>query len=88
MVKALDAVAAHRAVPATARSDSVTIGAQLRAINHVKHVHELNAIILDVSRLHARSQRKEKERQSEEAQVHDSGPKPNIYISGNISRHR
>ena len=45
MVKALDAVSTDRAVPAAAGSYSLAIGAELRAINDIKHFHKVDVFV-------------------------------------------
>ena len=59
MVVALDTTVAYRAVSTTASSNGVAIGAELGAINIVKHFHEVYIIVREVSRLRVCNPNKE-----------------------------
>ena len=60
MIKALDAVSTDRAVPAAAGPYSLAIGAELRAINDIKHFHKVDFLVAYVSGLsHCRESEKE-----------------------------
>lgn len=45
VVKALNTLTAHRAVPTTTRSDRTTVRAKLCAFNIVKHIHKVNSVV-------------------------------------------
>jgi len=87
VVEALHTVAADRAVSTATGADRVAVGAQLGTIDYVKHVHEINFFVGDVSWLHARRDRKENEREREESQIEYGGPEPHVYASNNKSSH-
>ena len=60
MVKAFDAVSTNRAVPAAAGPYRFAIGAELCAINDIKHFHKVNVLVAYVSGLsHCRESEKE-----------------------------
>ena len=60
MVKALDAVSTDRAVSASAGPYRLAIGAELSAIDDIKHFHEVDVLVAYVSRLsHRRESEKE-----------------------------
>ena len=60
MVKAFDAVSTDRAMPAAAGPYRLAIGAELCAINDIKHFHKVDVFVSYVSRLsHRRESEKE-----------------------------
>lgn len=79
VVEALDTVATDRAVPAAACANCVTIGAELRALNPLEHVHEVDVVVAQVSGLRAGGAREEKETQYGEHDVQTDGPEREVY---------
>ena len=63
VVEALDTIATHGAVPTTTRPDCLTVGAQLGVFDDVKHVHEVDFVVGDVSRLGTSSNREKDQSQ-------------------------
>jgi citrate lyase synthetase len=53
MVKSFDTVAADGAMSASTRADTFTVRTQLRTVNQVQHLHEVNLFVYEVAWLRA-----------------------------------
>lgn len=79
MVEALDAVLANGAVSAAARPYRVAIRAELSAIDGVKHLHEVDFVILQVARFGARCHHEEDHAEGRHAEIEEDCPEVENY---------
>ena len=79
MVEAFNAAATDGAMATTTCSYRLAVGTQLRAIDVLQHVEEVDIVILQISRLRTGGQKEEEGTKHRDTQVKVYGPSAQVY---------